>query len=141
MRIDVMAAWRHAIELAISEEDLTALGAIARSQTEPASRVARARMLLAYRKDLSFLAVARTVGVHHQTVRRCVERALVHGPMAALDDMPRPRKEPTRAKSHKARYCLEHRDQPYGIQPDPRPWFADQSVGRFEFTLTPKPGS
>jgi hypothetical protein len=111
MRIKVMAAWRHAIELAINEEDLTALGAVARSQTEPASRVARARMLLAYRKDLSFLAVARTVGVHHQTVQRRVERALVHGPMAALDDMPRPRKAPTGTKSHKALYYLEHRDR------------------------------
>ena len=44
-----MAAWRQAIELAIGEKDLAALGAIARSRTEPASRVERARMLLAYR--------------------------------------------------------------------------------------------
>ena len=46
-----MAAWRQAIELAIGEEDLAALGVIARSRTEPASRVERARMLLAYRED------------------------------------------------------------------------------------------
>jgi hypothetical protein len=44
-----MTAWRQAIELAIGEKDLAALGAIARSRTEPASRVERARMLLAYR--------------------------------------------------------------------------------------------
>src|ERR1700732_2453206 len=49
-----MAAWRQAIELAIGEEDLAALGAIARSRSEPASRVERARMLLAYREDPSF---------------------------------------------------------------------------------------
>src|SRR6201982_599138 len=90
-----MTAWRQAIELAIGEKDLAALGAIARSRTEPASRVERARMLLAYREDPSFFAVARTVGVHHQTAQRCVERALAYGPIAALDDRPRPGKEPT----------------------------------------------
>ena len=35
------------------------------------------------------------LGVHHQTVQRCVERALAYGAMAALDDRPRPGKEPT----------------------------------------------
>ena len=90
-----MTAWRQAIELAIGEKDLAKLGAIARSRTEPASRVERARMLLAYREDPSFFAVAQDMGVHHQTVQRCVERALAYGPMAALDDRPRPGKEPT----------------------------------------------
>ncbi|HME85587.1 MAG TPA: hypothetical protein VKG91_13830, partial [Roseiarcus sp.] len=52
-------------------------------------------MLLAYRKDPSFFAVGQALGVHHQTVQRCVERALALGPMAALDDRPRPGKEPT----------------------------------------------
>jgi hypothetical protein len=63
-----MTAWRQAIELAMGEKDLAALGAIARSRTEPASRVERARMLLAYRDDPSFFAVAQDMGVHHQTV-------------------------------------------------------------------------
>jgi transposase len=90
-----MAGWRQAIELAMGEEDLAALGAIARSRTEPASRVERARMLLAYRQNPSFFAVGRSMGVHHQTVQRCIERALAYGPMAALDDRPRPGKEPT----------------------------------------------
>ena len=67
-----MAGLRRAIELAIGEEDLAALGAIARSRTESASRVGRARMLLAYREDPSFFAVGRAMGVHHQTVQRCV---------------------------------------------------------------------
>src|SRR6516165_5133047 len=51
-----MTAWRQAIELAIGEKDLAQLGAIARSRTEPASCVERARMLLAYREDPSFQA-------------------------------------------------------------------------------------
>ncbi len=89
-----MAGWRQAIELAIGEEDLASLSAIARSRTEPASRVERARMLLAYREYPSFFAVGQTVGVHHQTVQRCVERALAYGPLAALDDRSRPGKEP-----------------------------------------------
>ena len=97
-----MTAWRQAIELAIGEKDLAALGAIARSRTEPASRVERARMLLAYREDPSFFAVAQAMGVHHQTVQRCVERALAYGPIAALGDRPRPGKEPTITAEAKA---------------------------------------
>jgi transposase len=97
-----MAGLRRAIQLAIGEEDLAALRAIARSRTEPASRVERARTLLAYREDPSFFAVGRALGVHHQTVQRCVERALAYGAMAALDDCPRPGKEPTITAEAKA---------------------------------------
>ena len=32
--------------------------------------------------------------MHHQTVQRCVERALAYGPLAALDGRPRSGKEP-----------------------------------------------
>src|SRR5271166_5640765 len=89
-----MAARRRGIELSIGEDNLARLVSIARSRTEPASRVERARTLLAYREDPSSFAVGRAVGVHHQTVQRCVERALAYGPMAALDDRPRPGQEP-----------------------------------------------
>jgi len=71
-----MTARRRAIEVSIGGEDLARLVSITRSRTEPASRVERARMLLAYREDCSFFAVGRALGVHHQTVQRCVERAL-----------------------------------------------------------------
>lgn len=90
-----MGGWRQAIELALSDEDISKLTAISRSRTERGSRVTRAKMLLAYRENPSFFAVGRAVGVHHQTVERCVERALAHGPLSALDDRPRPGKEPT----------------------------------------------
>jgi transposase len=90
-----MAAWRRAIELALGEEDTARLRSIAQSRTEPASRVERARILLAYRENPSFFAVSRALGLHHQTVQRCVERAVVEGPMAALDDRPRPGREPS----------------------------------------------
>ncbi len=90
-----MTAWRQVFELTIEDEDLSRLTAIARSRTEPASRVERAQMLLAYRDDPSFFAVGRALRVHHQTVQRCVERAVAYGPLAALDDRPRPGREPT----------------------------------------------
>jgi transposase len=97
-----MAGWRRAIELAMGEDDVAALEAICRSRSEPASRVERARILLTYRNSPSFFAVGRAVGVHHQTAQRCVERALAYGPMAALDDRPRPGKEPTITAEAKA---------------------------------------
>jgi transposase len=97
-----MTAWRRAIELSVGGADLARLTSIARSRSEPASRVERARMLLAYREDPSFFAVSRALGVHHQTVQRCIERALAYGPMAALDDRQRPGREPTITAEAKA---------------------------------------
>ena len=83
-----MAAWRRAIELALHTAKLRS---IAQSRTDPASR----RAYCWPREDPSFYAVGRAFGLHHQTVQRCVERAVVEGAMAALNDRPRPRREPT----------------------------------------------
>jgi len=97
-----MAGWRRVVELAMSNHDVAELAAISRSRTEPASRVERARMLLAYRETPSFYAAARRAGAHHQTVQRCVERAMAYGVLAALDDRPRPGKEPVITPEAKA---------------------------------------
>ncbi len=97
-----MATWRQALEVGMTDEDVTRLMAVSRSRTEPASRVQRAQMLLAYRENPSFFAVGQRVGVHHQTVQRCIERALAYGPLMALDDRPRPGKEPTITPEAKA---------------------------------------
>jgi transposase len=97
-----MAGWRQVVELAMNNEEIAELTSVSRSRTERASRVERARMLLAYREDPSFFAVAQQLGGHHQTVQRCVERALAYGPLAALDDRPRPGKEPTITPEAKA---------------------------------------
>jgi transposase len=97
-----MAGWRQAVELAMTEAEIAALTGLSRSRTEPASRVSRAQMLLAYRENPSFYAVGRSLRVHHQTVERCVERAMAYGPLAALDDRPRPGKEPTITPEAKA---------------------------------------
>ena len=86
----------------LEQADTAKLRSIAQSRTEPASRVERARILLAYREDPSFFAVGRALGLHHQTVQRCVERAVAEGPLAALDDRPRPGREPTITPEAKA---------------------------------------
>ena len=97
-----MAGWRRAVELAMTDEEIERLTALSRSRTEPAGRVSRAQMLLAYRENPSFCAVGQSVGVHHQTVQRCVERALGYGPLAAIEDRPRPGKEPVITPEAKA---------------------------------------
>jgi transposase len=89
-----MSAARKVVELTIGETELAELRSIARSRTEPASHVTRARMLLHYRDDPSCHAAGRAVGVTHQTVQRCLARTIRFGVMAALDDSPRPGKEP-----------------------------------------------
>jgi hypothetical protein len=97
-----MGGWRQAIELALSEDDIVKLTAIfpipngARESGDGGEYVA------AYRENPSFFAVGRAVGVHHQTVERCVERALVYRPLSALDDRPRSGKEPTITPEAKA---------------------------------------
>jgi transposase len=94
IQVDAMAAARKVVELPIGERELAELRSIARSRTEPSSRVERARILLHYQDDPSCYAVGRAVGVTHQTVQRCLARASRFGVMAALDDSPRPGKEP-----------------------------------------------
>jgi hypothetical protein len=98
----VMAGWRQPIELAVNDVEVAALKEISRSRSEPAIRVQRARILLAYRESLSFFAVGHAVGVHHQAVQRCVERAAVEGPMGALDHRSPPGSAPTITAEAKA---------------------------------------
>jgi len=89
-----MAAPRRVIELVFSDQELGALERISRSRSEPASRVERARILLTYRQTPSLYATGRAIGVTHQTVERCLRRAQDLGVMAALEDSPRPGREP-----------------------------------------------
>jgi hypothetical protein len=101
-RSDIMARWRQAVELAMTAEEIGRLTGIARSRNEAARRVQRAQILLTYQENPSFFAAGQTLGVHHQTVQRCVERAMAYGPLAALEDRPRPGKEPTITPEAKA---------------------------------------
>ncbi len=97
-----MAATRRVIEVSVGEEDLAHLEAVARSRTAPASWVERARILLAYQSDPSTYAVGEAVGVTHQTVKRCLDRAVRLGVMAALADSPRSGKAPAITADAKA---------------------------------------
>src|SRR6202171_4262084 len=66
-RSGIMAGWRRAVELTMTDEEIERLTVLSRSRTEPASQVSRAQMLLAYRENPSFCAVGKELG---STIRR-----------------------------------------------------------------------
>jgi len=90
-----MAAPRRVIEVTFTEQELVDLERLSRSRTAPANHVQRACILLTYRRRPSLYATGRAIGVTHQTVERCLRRARNFGVMEALDDSPRPGREPT----------------------------------------------
>ncbi len=90
-----MVAPRRVIALPTDAGQQQRLLGVSRSRTEPASRVERARIILAYLEDPSAYGVARLIGVTHQTVTRCLERAAELGVIEALDDRPRAGRDPT----------------------------------------------
>src|SRR3979490_2688841 len=101
-RSGIMAGWRGGMDLPLTDEEIERLKALSRSRTEPASGASRAQMLLAYRENPSFCAVGQRVGGHHQRVQRCVGRGLSYGPPGAIEDRPRPGKEPVITPEAKA---------------------------------------
>ena len=75
----------------VIEDDLSGiLDRIARSRSESAQRVERARILLAYAGGQTVSAIARDLGTNRPKVERCVDKGLQLGPLAALGDLPRP---------------------------------------------------
>ncbi len=60
---------------------------LAHSRTEPAQRVARARMMLAYADGQTISAIARELGTNRPRVETCVAKALELGALAALADL------------------------------------------------------
>src|SRR3984885_11636290 len=115
--MEVMAAWRRAIELSLGDLDTARLRKISQARTKAANQVEQARIFLSYQEDPSFFAVGQTLGLHHQTVQRCVERAAAEGPLVALDDRPRLGREPTITLEAKAWLvspaCREAKDLGY----------------------------
>src|SRR6516162_3751381 len=83
---EAMVAARRIIALSVDADQRRALIEIARSRTEPANRVERAGIILAYLDEPSAYAVARAMRVSQQTVTRCLQRAAELGALAALDD-------------------------------------------------------
>ena len=94
-----MAAWRRAIELSLGDADTAKLRSIAQSRTEPGRAGADAARLSG---RPVVLCGGSPLGTHHQTVQRCVERAVADGALAALDDRLRPGREPAITAEAKA---------------------------------------
>lgn len=75
-------------KLVLSAEVESRLSTLAHSRTEPAQRVERAQILLAYAAGESISAMARRWGTNRPKIERCVDKALQIGPLAALEDLP-----------------------------------------------------
>lgn len=75
-------------KLVLSAEVESQLNTLAHSRTEPAQRVARAQILLAYAAGESIHAMARRLGTNRPRIERCINKALQIGPLAALEDLP-----------------------------------------------------
>jgi len=75
-------------KLALSTEVEGRLKTLAHSRTEPAQRVERAQILLAYAAGESINAMARRLGTNRPKIERCVDKALQIGPLVALEDLP-----------------------------------------------------
>jgi len=76
--------------LELDEHTRAALDSISRSRTEPAQRVERATMLLAYAHGETISAIARALHTNRPKVERCIDKALQWGALSALADAPRP---------------------------------------------------
>lgn len=64
------------------------LSELARARSEPAQRVERARILLAFADGSSVSEIAREFRVNRPKVERCIDKALELGPLASLKDLP-----------------------------------------------------
>jgi transposase len=78
----------------LTEEEVLAVGRLARSRTAPARAVERARIVRLAHAGWRVPAIARAVGVGEQTARRWVKRFDAAG-LAGLADAGRPGRPPT----------------------------------------------
>jgi len=65
------------------------LESISKSRIDKASRVERAKMLLAYAGNASVSSIARLLSTNRPKVERCIDKALQLGILTALNDLPR----------------------------------------------------
>jgi len=82
-------------KLVLSVDIQQRLTTLASSRTEPAQRVQRARILLAYALGETISAIARQLRTHRPKIERCVDKGLQIGPLAALEDLPGRGRKPT----------------------------------------------
>lgn len=78
--------------LMLSDTVRSKLQALSTSRTESATHVERAQMLLGYASGESVSSIARRLHTNRPKVERCIDKGLQLGPLAALDDLPRPGK-------------------------------------------------
>ena len=82
-------------ELVLKPEVAIQLEQISKSRTEKSKRVERAKMIIKYSYNESISSIARQLSTNRPKVERCIDKALQLGPLAALDDLPRPGKPRT----------------------------------------------
>lgn len=76
-------------ELVLTTEQQAKLELIKKSRTEKASRIERAKVLLAYADNASISSIARMLSTNRPKIERCIDKALQLGVLAAIDDLPR----------------------------------------------------
>jgi len=81
-------------ELVLTQQEEVRLNSLSGSRTEPAVRVERAKMLLAYAKGETVSSIARDLRTNRPKVERCVDKALQLGVIASIDDLPRSGRKP-----------------------------------------------
>lgn len=75
-------------KLELTPEVKKELERISHSRTEPAQRIERARMLLAYATGATLSEMTREFGTNYPKVDRCVNKALQLGALLSLQDLP-----------------------------------------------------
>ena len=93
---------------------------ISRSRTEKASRVERAKMLLAYAQGVTISEISRQHSTNRPKVERSIDKDLQLGALTALDDLPRSGKPPAIIPEDKAwrvsSTCQTHKDLGYNYE-------------------------
>jgi len=111
---------RQRATLELSEELRSKLESTAKSRIEKASRVERARMLLAYADGNSVSSIARLMSTNRPKVERCIDKALQAGVLVALDDLPRSGKKTRISQEAKAWLvslaCQKPKDFGYSLE-------------------------
>jgi len=76
-------------ELVLTAEQQAKLESISKSRTEKATRIERAKVLLAYVNNASISSIARMLSTNRPKIERCIDKALQLGVLVAIDDLPR----------------------------------------------------
>lgn len=79
---------RKRARLVLTPDVQRVLVALSQARTEPAHRVERARMMIAYSAGEAVSLIARRLSTNRPKVERCIDKALELGPMVALEDLP-----------------------------------------------------